>query len=208
MFWLSAWVSYVQTWAQVLTHARGGCVDHRCQNKNSRLKGFPVDVNDVMHRKRARRILGTSKKSMSWDLPRRKKVDFRSLAEALWQVSHVFWGRWKSQMYLSPNVENTFYSKVIKSFVPELRSRYVFFVFRDSYVLCCLYMNIMNVLRTGMGMSISHIHVWLCYIDTVIITLLRSARILRRVMETWGDLLSLKLLWRSSANADVKNSRG
>ncbi len=36
---------------------------------------------------------------------------------------------------LSPNVE-TFNSKVIKGFVPELRSRYVFFVFRDSYVLC------------------------------------------------------------------------
>ena len=24
-------------------------------------------------------------------------------------------------------------------------------------------MNIMNILRTGMGMSISRIHVWLCY---------------------------------------------
>ena len=29
----------------------------------------------------------------------------------------------------------TFKSKVIKGFVPELRSRQVFFVFRDSYVL-------------------------------------------------------------------------
>ena len=27
--------------------------------------------------------------------------------------------------------------------------------------------------------------------------LLRTARILRRVLETWGDLLSLKLLWRT-----------
>ena len=33
-----------------------------------------------------------------------------------------------------PYVE-TFNSKVIKGFVPELRSRYVFFVFRDSCVL-------------------------------------------------------------------------
>ena len=33
-----------------------------------------------------------------------------------------------------PYVEN-FNSKVIKGFVPELRSRYVFFEFRDSYVL-------------------------------------------------------------------------
>ena len=28
-------------------------------------------------------------------------------------------------------------------------------------------------------------------------TLLRSARILRRVLETWGDLLSLKFLWKT-----------
>ena len=37
-----------------------------------------------------------------------------------------------------PYVE-TFNSKVIKGFVPELRSRYVFFVFRDPYVLCICY---------------------------------------------------------------------
>ena len=35
--------------------------------------------------------------------------------------------------------------------------------------------------------------------------LLRTARILRRVLETWGDLLSLK---KPSANTDVKNSKG
>ena len=40
-----------------------------------------------------------------------------------------------------PHVE-TFNSKVMKGFVPELRSRYVFFVFRDSYVLCMYVMNI------------------------------------------------------------------
>ena len=28
-------------------------------------------------------------------------------------------------------------------------------------------------------------------------TLMRIARILRRVLETWGDLLSLKLLWKT-----------
>ena len=37
--------------------------------------------------------------------------------------------------------------------------------------------------------------------------LLRTARILRRVLETWGDLLSLKLQWKKSANTDVKNSK-
>ena len=38
-----------------------------------------------------------------------------------------------------------FNSKVIKGFVPELRSRYMFFVFRDSYVLC---IDVMNILCT------------------------------------------------------------
>ena len=41
-----------------------------------------------------------------------------------------------------PYVE-TLNSKVIKGFVPELRSCYVFFVFRDSYVLCNYVMNIL-----------------------------------------------------------------
>ena len=36
-------------------------------------------------------------------------------------------------------------------------------------------------------------------------TLLRTAQILRRVLETW-DLLLLRLQWKQSANADVKNS--
>ena len=38
------------------------------------------------------------------------------------------------------------------------------------------------------------------------IALLRTARILRRVRETWGDLLSLRLQWKPSSNADVKSS--
>ena len=43
----------------------------------------------------------------------------------------------------------TFNSKVIKGFVPELRSHYVFFVFRDSYVLCYIYIYMfMNILWT------------------------------------------------------------
>ena len=50
-----------------------------------------------------------------------------------------------------PYVENPFNWKVIKSF----------FVFRDSYMSV---MDIMNVLCTGMNMSISHIPVWLCNI--------------------------------------------
>ena len=46
-------------------------------------------------------------------------------------------------------------------------------------------------------------------IETIQITaLLRSARILRRVLETCGDLLSLKLQRKTSAKTDVKNSKG
>ena len=54
---------------------------------------------------------------------------------------HTCWEgfRWKSQnrknMYLSPYVEEASNSKVIKSFVPELRSR----VFRVSRFLCSMY---------------------------------------------------------------------
>ena len=67
-------------------------------------------------------------------------------------------------MYLSPYVEKPLNSKVMKSFVPELRSRKCFLCFGIPiyiYIYMCV-MNIMNVLRTGMNMSISHIHVWLC----------------------------------------------
>ena len=39
----------------------------------------------------------------------------------------------------------------------------MFFVFQDSYVIYMCVMDIMNVLRTGMNMSISRIHIWLCY---------------------------------------------
>ena len=33
-FRLSTWVSWMQTWVQVLTRVREGCVVHSCQNKN------------------------------------------------------------------------------------------------------------------------------------------------------------------------------
>ena len=47
------------------------------------------------------------------------------------------------------------------------------------------------------------------WVETIQMTaLLRTARILRRVLETWGDLLSLKLQWKPSANTDMKNSKG
>ena len=51
----------------------------------------------------------------------------------------------RKNVYFSPYVEEPLNSKVIKSFVPELRRRYMFFEFRDSYVL---YIDVMNILCT------------------------------------------------------------
>ena len=74
----------------------------------------------------------------------------------LWWVPHEMGrrggGRWKSQnrknVHLSPYVEEPLNSKVIKSFVPELRSR----VFRVSRFLCLfiLYMSISHIRIMGM----------------------------------------------------------
>ena len=77
---------------------------------------------------------------LRWDLPRGKTVDFRLLAETFVAgATCVRGGWWKSRNRkiepLSAYVEERLNSKVIKSFVPEQIRRYVFFEFRDSYVL-------------------------------------------------------------------------
>ena len=127
-FQLSTWVSYVQTWAQVLTRARGGCVIHRCQNKN------PLGMWMTSCTGSARGGFGTFEKVI-WvenETPN-EKSRLSGLAKArricALRAPHemVGMGRWKSQnrknVYLSPYVEKPLNSKVIKSFVPELRSR-------------------------------------------------------------------------------------
>ena len=100
----------------------------------------PGYVNDVMHRKHAQRIWEDLKKVSELSLVVwRKKVDFHFLAEArlvaLWQVPHVF-GGWGADgkasiegLCLSSYVEEPLNSKVIKSYVPELRSRECFSCF-------------------------------------------------------------------------------
>ena len=82
------------------------------------------DVSDVTHRKRGLRF---EKSQLRFCLGRRQ-LTFgarRGLAAG----AHVVWGRWKSQVYLSPYVEKPLNSKVMKSFVPELRSRKCFLCF-------------------------------------------------------------------------------
>ena len=72
-------------------------------------------------------------------------VGFRLLAETFVAgATRVGWGesQYRKNVPLSPYVEEPLNSKVMKSFVPELRSRYVFFEFRDSYVLCYIYIYI------------------------------------------------------------------
>ena len=149
----------MQTCAQVLMHAQGGCVVHRCQNKNPREKGWPVDVNDVMHRKRARRILGILKKSVSWVPGSGEDGWFSRAHRGLVSGVHVMGGRWKShhrKMVPLSLCRISFHSKITKGFVPDLRSRYVFFVFQDSYVLCIYVMNIY--------VHFTYPDIWLCYI--------------------------------------------
>ena len=74
-----------------------------------------------------------------------------------------------------PYVE-TFNSKVIKGFVPELRSRYVLFVFQDSYALCIYVMNILCTFHVAIT--------WLCNND------LRKIIDRHNKFETTKDLLT------------------
>ena len=77
---------------------------------------------------------------------------------SLGQVSHERGGRWKSQnrknMYLSPYVEEPINSKVIKSFVPDLRSRKCFSCFEIPmfyvYILWTFYVRFTHSRIMGM----------------------------------------------------------
>ena len=94
-------------------------------------------MSDVMHRKRTRRIWGIWEKAVSWAPASEREGCLLELAEARPVVcdgGRTWWGRrWKSQhrkiVYHSPYVELPLNSKVIKSFVPELRSRKCFLCF-------------------------------------------------------------------------------
>ena len=116
-------------------HARAGRMCHSEMSKyKSQIIDMTGDANDVMHRKRARRILGIWEKSVSWVLASKEEGWLSELAEALLRVLHVLvGGRWKSLhrkiVYLSPYLEKPLNSKVIKSFVPELGSRKCFLCF-------------------------------------------------------------------------------
>ena len=95
------------------------------------------DVSDVTHRKRRLRFEKKSVETETWARPRPN--------ESVRYGRRTCWGeeadgkvsieRW----YLSPYIEKPLNSKVIKSFVPELRSRKCFLCFG----IPMLYMNIL-----------------------------------------------------------------
>ena len=137
------------TLTQVFTHTRGADVSLRDVTIAQMRNG--VRECEYRHTPEARRGF--------WEFWRKlvelrtrhrtRRVDFRGSLrpDEFTRYGHLREtrrGRWKSQnrknVYLSSLCRN---SKVKKGFVPELRSRYVFFVFRDSYVLCIYVMNIL-----------------------------------------------------------------
>ena len=154
-FRLSAWVSLVQTWAQMLTRAQEDV-------------SF-IDVKiKIPHRKVDQWMWMTSctgsacggfggfwKSQLSW-VPASEEEGWLSLARrGLVSGSHVVWGRWKSQVYLSPYVEKPLNSKVTKKF--RTWTKKSLRVFRVSGFLCSMYICYEH------SMYVSHIHVWLCY---------------------------------------------
>ena len=128
------------TLTQVFTHARRTDVSLRDVTIARDGKRGLASANDVTYRKCAEDFGNLKKVSRVETCLGRRLLVFASL-QGLGLVSHEMrWGgRWKSQnrkiVPLSPCVEEPLTSKVIKSFVPEQRGRYVFFEFRDSYVL-------------------------------------------------------------------------
>ena len=153
--------------AGVHAHARRADVSLRDVTIARDGKRRLASANDVTHRKRTDEFWEILKKSVSWDktpeelrwdLPRRKDGWFSLARWVLCGGCHTCWVGWGSdekasieRLYLSPYVE-TFNSKVIKVFVPELRSRYVFFEFQDSFYLF------------GHSMYVSYIAIsWLWY---------------------------------------------
>ena len=115
--------------AGVDARARGGCVIQRCQNKNPRYQGrWMTSCTGSV-----RGGFGGFEKSQLVEFLRpNRKVVFRGSPRPCGGC-HTWFGadgkvsieRW----YLSPYVEKPLNSKVIKSFVPELRSRKCFSCF-------------------------------------------------------------------------------
>ena len=150
----------------VHARARSGRVTQRCHNSPDGKRDYRVRV--ISRTGSARRIWVILKKSVrrvESCLGRRRLTFACSRRPWVGAARDGGGGRWKSQsrknVYLSPYVEEPINSKVIKSFVPELRSRYVFW---DSYVLCIFVRNILCTFRVPIS--------WLCnsFRDLIVLT--------------------------------------
>ena len=123
------------TWTQVFTRVRAERTSHSEMSQWSRWETGLASANDVTHRKRAEDF-GILKNSVSWveTCLGRRRLNF-ACAQRPWAgvARDGVGGRWKSQsrknVYLSPYVDEPLNSKVIKGFVPELRSRKCFLCF-------------------------------------------------------------------------------
>ena len=140
--------------------AQSGSVTQRCHNSPRWETGLQ-SVNDVTHRKRTEDF-GNFKKIRRVETRHRTRQLTFAWSRRPWAgvARDSGRGRLKSQnrksVPLSPYVEKPLNSKIIKSFVPELRSRKVFFEFRDSYVLCIYVMNVQRTLHIFMYMAMVH----------------------------------------------------
>ena len=97
---------------------------------------------------------------------RTRRVDFRGSQRPDEFVCNGHCTRWGTdgkviieRLCISLPYVETSNSKVIKGFVPELRSRYMYFVFRDSYVLCIYVMKILCTFHKAIW--------WLCNSETI-----------------------------------------
>ena len=145
---------------------RGGCVVHRCQNKIPRER--LTSGYEWRHAPEARGGFWEILKSQSSvELSHASGEDsWLSLARGgLGQVSQEMGGsRWKSQNrnneYLSPYVEEPLNSQVIKSFVPELRSRKCFPCFEIPMFYVYMYMIYVRYEHSNVLFTHSRICLW------------------------------------------------
>ena len=113
-------------------------------------------MNAVTHRKRAEDLGNLKKVSRVETCLGRRRLTFacsrRPWAGVAWDSGGVDEKARIQRLCLSLLMwKKPLNSKVIKSFVHEQRSRKCFFVFRDSYVLCYIYMNIICPFRISVS---------------------------------------------------------
>ena len=103
---------------------------------------WPVDGNDVMHWKCVRRIWGILKRSVSWVLLSEEERWLSLARRDFGQVSHEMgWGA-DEKARIERMCISLLMSKLKgnKKFCTWTKKSLVFFVFRDSYVLCiCMF---------------------------------------------------------------------